>query len=154
MDAVHQANLVQALDVPEVEVVARAARRRFSAAYKLRIVQEADKCNEPGQIGALLRREGIYSSPNWRQQRELGALHGSEASRNRASQEARLLKANDREITRKLETAEMVIEVQKNSASTLDSQPQRRKSRDHEGDYYFGNRVKRSRCMSAHGCAA
>ena len=118
MDAVHQANLVQALDVPEVEVVARAARRRFSAAYKLRIVQEADKCNEPGQIGALLRREGIYSShlANWRQQRELGALHGSEASRNRASQEARLLKAKDREIARlkrKLETAEMVIEVQK-----------------------------------------
>ena len=113
MDAVHQANLVQALVVPEVEVVARAARRRFSAAYKLRIVQEADKCNEPGQIGALLRREGIYSSPNWCQQRELGALHGSEASRNRASQEARLLKAKDREIKRKLETAEMVIEVQK-----------------------------------------
>ena len=115
MDAVHQANSVQALDVPEVEVVARAARRRFSAAYKLRIVQEADKCNEPGQIGALLRREGIYSShlANWRQQRELGALHGSEASRNRASQEARLLKAKDREIARKLETAEMVIEVQK-----------------------------------------
>ena len=124
MDAVHQANLVQALDVPEVEVVARAARRRFSAAYKLRIVQEADKCNEPGQIGALLRREGIYSShlANWRQQRELGALHGSEASRNRASQEARLLKANDREIARlkrKLETAEMVIEVQKKLCELL-----------------------------------
>ena len=124
MDAVNQANLVQALDVPEVEVVARAARRRFSAAYKLRIVQEADKCNEPGQIGALLRREGIYSShlANWRQQRELGALHGSEASRNRASQEARLLKANDREIARlkrKLETAEMVIEVQKKLCELL-----------------------------------
>ena len=124
MDAVNQANLVQALDVPEVEVVARAARRRFSAAYKLRIVQEADKCNEPGQIGALLRREGIYSShlANWRQQRELGALHGSEASRNRASQEARLLKAKDREIARlkrKLETAEMVIEVQKKLCELL-----------------------------------
>jgi transposase len=47
---------------PDPEVVARAQRRRFSVADKVRILQEADACSEPGQIGALLRREGIYSS--------------------------------------------------------------------------------------------
>ena len=62
--------------VPDPELVARAARRRFTAAYKLRIVQEADACSEPGEVGALLRREGLYSShlTKWRKQREQGAL--------------------------------------------------------------------------------
>ena len=57
------------------EVVARPTRRRFSATYKLRILQEADHC-APGELGALLRREGLYSShlTHWRKQREAGAL--------------------------------------------------------------------------------
>lgn len=46
----------------EAEVVAKATRRRFTAAYKRRILQEADRCSKPGAIGALLRREGLYSS--------------------------------------------------------------------------------------------
>ena len=47
---------------PHVEVVAKAERRRFTAEYKRRIVREADRCTKPGEIGALLRREGLYSS--------------------------------------------------------------------------------------------
>jgi transposase-like protein len=65
-------------DVPEVEVVAKASRRRFTAEYKRKILQEADACREPGAIGALLRREGLYSSnlTTWRAQRERGELAG------------------------------------------------------------------------------
>jgi len=48
--------------VPDPEVPEKAVRRKFTAAYKLRIVKEAQTCTAPGQIGALLRREGIYSS--------------------------------------------------------------------------------------------
>src|SRR5260221_1437257 len=64
------------------EVVARPTRRRFTAEYKLRILQEADRC-VPGELGALLRREGLYSShlTHWRQQRETGALVGLAAKR-------------------------------------------------------------------------
>ena len=49
-------------NVPDPEVVPRAKRRRFSAEYKLRILEEAEACSERGQIGSLLRREGLYSS--------------------------------------------------------------------------------------------
>jgi transposase len=64
--------------VPEVEVVAKATRRRFTAEYKRRILREAEAGTEPGAIGALLRREGLYSShlTKWRAQRERGALAG------------------------------------------------------------------------------
>src|SRR3990172_9332228 len=63
---------------PEIEVVAKAERRRFTAEYKRRIVREADRCTKPGEIGALLRREGLYSSllTTWRAARDRGGLHG------------------------------------------------------------------------------
>ena len=62
--------------VPETQVVPRPQRRRFTVSYKLRILQEADACKASGQIGALLRREGLYSSnlSAWRRQRERGEL--------------------------------------------------------------------------------
>jgi transposase-like protein len=62
--------------LPDPEVLEKPVRRRFTADYKLRIVQEADRCTEPGQIGALLRREGLYSSQlgAWRNQRQQGQL--------------------------------------------------------------------------------
>jgi len=65
-----------ALDIPDPEVVPKATRRQFSAGYKKRILEEADRCVEPGQIGALLRREGLYSShlSTWRQHRDQGLL--------------------------------------------------------------------------------
>ena len=55
-------------NVPDPEVVPVAERRQFNAAYKLRILKEADQCTEPGELGALLRREGLYSSylSRWR----------------------------------------------------------------------------------------
>jgi len=62
--------------VPDPEVVEKPKRRRFSAEYRLRIVREADACKAPGEVGALLRREGLYSSllSAWRRQRDAGAL--------------------------------------------------------------------------------
>jgi transposase len=61
---------------PDPQVTQRAPRRRFSAADKLRILAEADACNQPGQLGALLRREGLYSSSlaSFRKQRDAGKL--------------------------------------------------------------------------------
>ena len=63
---------------PDPQVVPTAERRKFSTEYKLRILAEADECTERGAIGALLRREGLYSShlEKWRKQREHGALEG------------------------------------------------------------------------------
>src|SRR3954447_16514885 len=62
--------------LPDPELVERPKRRRFSADYKLRIVREADACTAPGEIGVLLRREGLYSSllTEWRRARDAGAL--------------------------------------------------------------------------------
>ncbi len=64
--------------IPDPEVVPMAERRRFTAEEKLRILEEADACTEPGEIGALVRREGIYSSylSRWRQARDRGQLTG------------------------------------------------------------------------------
>ena len=70
------ANGKQPGEVPDPEVRVRAKRRRFSAAYKQRILQEVDACQERGQIGALLRREGLHSShlSKWRRERAAGQL--------------------------------------------------------------------------------
>ena len=60
------------------EVSEKPRRRRFEAAYKLQVLEEADRCTEPGQLGELLRREGLYASHlnTWRRQRDEGALQG------------------------------------------------------------------------------
>jgi len=67
-----------AVAAPDAEVVARPKRRRFSAEYRLRILEEADRCTQPGELGRLLRREGLYSShlSAWRKARQEGALNG------------------------------------------------------------------------------
>jgi len=113
--------------VPEPEVLPRAKRRRFSAEYKLRILEEADKCTQRGEIGALLRREGLYSShlSTWRQQRLLGQLAGlSPKKRGRKPQDpvdeevARLRRENER-LRARLEEAEMIIDVQKKLSQLL-----------------------------------
>jgi len=61
---------------PDPEVPEKARRRRFTAKYKLHILAKASECSKPGEIGELLRKEGLYSShlSKWRQQREAGAL--------------------------------------------------------------------------------
>jgi transposase-like protein len=107
------------------EVVPKARRRQFSAAYKLQIVEEADACTEPGEIGALLRREGLYSShlTNWRRLRDAGKLQGGSKKRGRkadpkAAEIARLRQENER-LSRELEKAGLIIDVQKKLAEVL-----------------------------------
>ena len=104
---------------PDPEVPAKATRRRFSAEYKIRIVREAEKCKGPGEVGALLRREGLYSShlSTWRQQRDVGALRdlsSRKRGRNgRSASEKRVVeleRANAR-LRKKLEQAETIISV-------------------------------------------
>src|SRR6266508_5069657 len=70
---------------PDSELVERPVRRRFSAEYKLRILREAEACTRPGEIGALLRREGLYTShlSAWRKQRDAGALEALDRTRGR-----------------------------------------------------------------------
>jgi transposase-like protein len=67
---------LEAFARPDPEVLARPKRRRFTAEYRLSIVREADACTRKGELGALLRREGLYSSylTQWRQQRNRGGL--------------------------------------------------------------------------------
>lgn len=74
-----------ARDLPDPELVEKAKRRRFSARYKLRILQEAEACTKHGELGALLRREGLYTShlSAWRKQRDEGALQALGKSRGR-----------------------------------------------------------------------
>ena len=114
---------------PEPEVVPKAARRTFSADYKLRIVEEADQCTENGQIGALLRREGLYSShlSTWRQWRDLGALQalkpkkrGRKANQNDHEVEIAALRRENERLQRKLEQAELIIGAQKKLAEALE----------------------------------
>lgn len=71
--------------LPDPEVAEKPRRRRFTAEYKLRIVEEADGASEPGESEALLRREGLYSShlTNWRRQRREGTLAGLSRRRGR-----------------------------------------------------------------------
>lgn len=114
---------------PDPEVVAvpaRARRRQFTAAYKLRILDEA--AHTPfGQVGALLRREGLYSSHlvNWQRQRAQGALAGlgpQRRGRPARSAEARELahvRAENARLARKLAAAELVIDVQKKVSALL-----------------------------------
>ena len=114
---------------PDPEVTPRAQRRRFGAAYKLRIVQEADGCSQPGEIGALLRREGLYSSHlvEWRRARDQGLLDALAPKQRgpKPDPDAALKKRNaqlEREnarLRKKLETAETILEVQGNVSRLL-----------------------------------
>jgi transposase-like protein len=104
---------------PDPEVVPRAKRRTFSAAYKVRILEEVDKCDQPGQIGALLRREGLYSShlSTWRRQRRQGELQGLTPKKRgrkgdpQAAEMTALRKENE-QLRARLEQAELIIDVQ------------------------------------------
>jgi transposase len=111
---------------PDPEVVAKAARRRFTAEYKLRVLAEADTCTKPGQIGALLRREGLYRShlDKWRKQRREGTLQALAPQKRgpkvdlQAAEIARLRRENERLLER-LRRAETIIDVQKKVAALL-----------------------------------
>ena len=121
-------------DLPDPEVVPTAKRRQFSAAYKRRILEEADACTGSGEIGALLRREGLYSSnlTRWRRQREREELEPQKRGRkgpDRHSREmARLQRENER-LRSQLERAEAIIDVQK-KLSTLFGLPTAETNKD------------------------
>ena len=114
---------------PNPEVRERPLRRRFSAEYKLRILQEAEQCAKPGSIGGLLRREGLYSShlDYWRRQRDQGIISAlqpgkrgpkpapSDPLQNRIAQ----LERENQRLRDRLEKAETIIEVQKKVSELL-----------------------------------
>ena len=111
------------------EVPEKARRRTFDRAYRLRIVEEADGCTEPGQIGELLRREGLYSSQlsNWRRQRTEGSLSESNSKkrgrkpkkRDSAQEELEQLRREKEALAERLRQAEAIIEVQKKVSDLL-----------------------------------
>ncbi|MDE2058183.1 MAG: transposase [candidate division NC10 bacterium] len=111
------------------EVPAKAARRRFTAADKLRILKLADACTVPGSRGALLRREGLYSSDltTWRRQREAGTLsaltpqkRGRKApGRDPLRRENAQLRTENERLTRRLRQAELIMDVQNKVSQML-----------------------------------
>ena len=113
----------------ETEVSAKATRRRFTAEYKRRILKEADSCTQPGERGALLRREGLYSShvTAWRAQQRRGELAGLSAKRRgpqsrRPDPRDRKIAEQEREIARwkaRAERAEALVDLQKKVSELL-----------------------------------
>ena len=114
--------------VPDAEVLEKASRRRFSAEYKLGILAEAEQC-EAGQLGALLRREGLYWShlQTWRRQRDAGALEaltpqkrGRKATpKHPLAGRVKQLEGENRRLHRKLQRAEIMLDIQKKASELL-----------------------------------
>jgi len=114
---------------PDPEVVADARRRTFTAEYKLRILVEADAAAaQPGAIGALQRREGLYSSHlvTWRRERQAGMLkgltphrRGPKSKRNPQEEEMQKLRRENQRLTEELRKAEIIIDVQKKVGALL-----------------------------------
>lgn len=115
--------------LPDPEVSSKPVRRRFTATYKLSILEQADNCSQLGQIGALLRREGLYSShlTAWRKQRRAGTLAGlapakrgpKSEPRNPLADEVQILRRENQQLTRRLKQAETIIEFQKKVSEIL-----------------------------------
>jgi transposase-like protein len=105
------------LDIRDTEVVPKAKRREFSLAYKNQILSEVDSCTKAGQIGSILRREGLYSShlTTWRRQRERGELAGSRGrpAKPEAEQAVTRLRQENERLQHRLAQAEAVIDIQK-----------------------------------------
>ena len=113
---------------PDPEVLAQPKRRTFTAAYKVRIVEEALKCAESGQIGVLLRREGLFSSTltQWRRQYQSGALQGlkdnkrgRKRTRDARDLELEHLRCENERLSKKLSQAELIIDIQKKVSAML-----------------------------------
>lgn len=118
----------QSSGVPNPEVVEKAQRRIYTAEYKLQILQETDTCSE-GQIGAILRREGLYSShlTTWRRQRQAGQLAAltdnkrgrKSAPDNPLSIEVERLRRENERLSQRLQQAELIIDIQKKACAIL-----------------------------------
>jgi transposase len=114
---------------PATEVTSKARRRKFTAEYKSRILREAAVCSARGEVGALLRREGLYSSHliKWREQAERGQIAG--LTPKKRGPPAKVADARDKQLaeqqraitklTRRAERAEAIIEVQKKLSQLL-----------------------------------
>ncbi len=113
----------------EVEVSGKAERRRFTADYKRKVLRQAEQCKESGQIGALLRREGLYWSnlSKWRKQRESGELAGLSVKRrgpqrrekNPIADRVKELERDNERLKRRAERAERIVELQKKISEIL-----------------------------------
>lgn len=110
----------------QTEVVAKGKRRQYPAEYKLRILQEVEACKGAGEVGALLRREGLYSSlvSKWREQRERGSLTGLSGHKRGPkvdpyAKEVERLQRENKRLREELERAELIIDVQKKVARLL-----------------------------------
>ena len=111
-----QASATPSSPPPDPEVTARHARRRFTTQYKLEILRKADACTRPGQLGALLRKEGLYSSllTTWRRQREQGLTPKKRGRKAQAvDPKTKRLEHENRVLQRRLKKAEAIIEFQK-----------------------------------------
>ena len=113
--------------MPDPEVLDRPRRRTFTAKYKLKILSELDACSEPGEVGAVLRREGLYSShiSNWREKRAAGELQGlaprkrGPRSRNPLVAENARLERETARLQEELRKARLIIDVQKKLSEIL-----------------------------------
>jgi len=115
--------------VPDPEVPEEKARRKFTAKYKLETLEKADQCTEPGQIGGLLRKEGLYSSnlTTWKKQREKGLLEAmspkkrgrKEKEKNPLAPKVAELERENEHLRKKLRKAEIIIDVQKKISEIL-----------------------------------
>lgn len=113
----------------DTEVSPKATRRRYTAEYKARIVREADACTKSGDVGALLRREGLYSSllSTWRRAMAAGALSGLQARRrgpkkkpeDLVAKRVAELERDNAKLKKRLDDAEMIITFQKKLAEML-----------------------------------
>lgn len=115
-------------DIPNPQVTENPERRRFTVEYKARIVREADASTEPGQIGALLRREGLYSSQlsQWRKAYQKGALaalrddkRGRKQTKHPLEVENERLKKKNTQLEQRLSQAEVIIDIQKKLSQIL-----------------------------------
>jgi len=114
---------------PSPEVLEKPVRRQFAVEYKAKILAEADACTEPGQLGELLRREGLYSShlSSWRKQRDAGVLAGLAPRRrgrkakpkNPLGDENQRLRRENQRLKEQLRRAELIIDVQKKVSEML-----------------------------------
>ena len=117
-----------ALTSSEVEVMAKPVRRRFTAEYKLGVLRQADACSGRGELGALLRREGLYSShlTQWRKQRERGERQGLSRKRGPAPKQrhpltdkVKVLERENARLKLRAERAEGLVELQKKVSEIL-----------------------------------
>lgn len=118
----------EAKNIPDPQVLEKPERRKFSVEYKARIVREANAYTEQGQIGALLRREGLYSSQlaSWRRSYQEGALkalkddkRGRKRTKNPLEAEIEMLKKKNTRLETRLAQAEAIIDIQKKLSQVL-----------------------------------